>query len=132
MASTRPHQLIAGKAGQTVSDGPLEIRSGSVFYESHRIASVDDLVDVIPREDITLIEVRDAPHMSIGKAALIGAIAGGVVGALVFAPRSAFGADNYTMFGVVVFAPIGAGVGLLAGLAAESNVREAHLIYEAP
>ena len=86
MALTRPRYLIAGKAGHTIIDGPIEIRTGSLFYQSRRIASIDDLVTVIPGEDITVIEVKDA---------------------------------------------IGAGAGLLAGLAAESNAREARLIYEA-
>lgn len=105
MAVTRPRYLIAGKAGHTIIYGSIEIRTGSVFYQSRRIASIDDLVSVIPRKDVKLIEIKDAPHLSAGKATLIGAIAGGVVGALVFAPRSAFAADNYTAFGVIVFAP---------------------------
>jgi hypothetical protein len=86
MASERPLHLIAGKGGQTVIDGPLEIRSGSVFYQSRRIALIDDLVVVVPREDVTRIETKDAPHLSAGKAALIGAVAGGVFGAILFAP----------------------------------------------
>lgn len=129
MASTRPHSLIAGKAGRTVIDGPLEIRSGSVFYQSQRIASIDDLVDVVPRDDITLMEIKDAPHVSVAKTTLLGAVAGGVIGAVLFAPRSSLAADNYTMYGVVLFAPMGAGIGFLAGSLAESNSKRPMVIY---
>ncbi len=103
-----------------------------VFYGSRRIGSIDELVDAIPREEVTRIEIQDAPHVSFGKLTLIGAVAGGIVGGILFAPKVATAADNFTMLGVVTFAPIGAGVGLLGGLAAQSNSQAQRVIYHAP
>jgi hypothetical protein len=120
MAAARPELFVAPSPAQSGADGPLEIHSGSVTYKGRVIASTAQLVETVPRVDVISVERPPEGSVSAGMAAVIGAIAGGVIGGLAFAPRNG-AADNYAFLGVVIFAPIGAGVGLLAGSLAESN-----------
>lgn len=127
-AATRPLHLVAGKAGRTVIVGPLEIRAGSVFLGSRQIASIDELVEAIPRENIVQIAIEEAPHASAGKAALIGAVAGGVVGAVLAAPSHP--PAVYLFWTVAMFAAGGAGLGALSGALAEPTAPITRVIYQ--
>lgn len=128
MASARPGLFVATGPGQAGADGPLEIQSGSVFYRGRVIASMGQLVETVSRADVTTVERPSEGSVSAGKVALIGAVVSGVIGYAITASHQPVDVSPGAV-GVVIFAPIGAGVGFLVGSLAESNSKRAVLIY---
>jgi hypothetical protein len=115
------------RANRAVIDGPLEVQSDSVIYKGRVIASVAQLVETVARADVTSVERPAQGSASAGTAAVIGAVVAGVIGGVYTGTQP--GPDATAAVGVLIFAPIGAGVGFLAGSRAESNSKRPVVIY---
>jgi hypothetical protein len=131
MASARPLRLVAAGAGEHVTDGEIAFQSGLATYGNRQIASIDQLIARVPVADVTEVVVVSSPrHLSAGTSALIGAIAGGVIGGLIFAPGKG-AQDNFAGLGVMLFAPIGAGAGAFVYYLTEPNCKRC-VVYQEP
>lgn len=128
MATARPEVFVTASTSQPTVDGPLEIQSGSVFYKGRVIASMGQLVEPVSRADVTIVERPSEGSVSAGKVALIGAVVSGVIGYAITASHQPVDVSPGAV-GVVIFAPIGAGVGFLVGSLAESNSKRPVVIY---
>jgi hypothetical protein len=127
MAALRPDVFVNASTGQPAVDGPLEIQSGTVSYKGRVIGSMAQLVETTSREDVTTIERPAEGSVSAGTATVVGAIVAGVIGGIWAGSKNS--PDASAALGVVLFAPIGAGVGFVAGSVAESNSKRPVVIY---
>jgi hypothetical protein len=129
MASARPEVFVTASTSLPTVDGPLEIQSGSVFYKGRMIASIARLVETVFRADVTAVERPSEGSVSAGTAAVIGALVAAIAGATIVYASGASRDISPGGVGVLIFAPIGAGVGFLAGSLAESNSKRPVVIY---
>ena len=129
IASTQPEVLGDTTSAQKMVDGPLEIQSDSVIYKGRFIATIDRLVEVVSRAEVAEIDLIPEGHVSAGKAATIGALIAGVAGGTLVATSDAGRDVNPGAVGVLIFAPIGAGLGYLAGSIADSNSMKPAPVY---
>ena len=130
MAAARPELFVAASPGEASVgvDGPLEIQSGSVIYKGRVIASMGQLIETVARADVTTIERPSEGSIGAGKAAVIGALIAAVAGGTILA-ASGENEVSAGAVGVVLFAPIGAGVGFIVGSLAEANSARPVVIY---
>jgi hypothetical protein len=128
IAASQPELLVAPAAGQSRVDGPLEIRSDSVTYKGRVIASIGQLVETVSRADVTSVERPSQGSVSAGTTALVGAAICGAIGYALAASQKPVDVSPGAI-GVLIFAPIGAGIGFVAGSLAETHSSRPIVIY---
>jgi hypothetical protein len=127
IAAAQPERLLDTE--QETTNGPLEIRSGSVAYKGRVIAPIERLVEIVSRSDVDEIDLMPEGHISAGTAALVGALIAGVAGGTFVATSGASRDFSPAGVGLLVFAPIGAAVGYVAGSLADSSSMKPVAVY---
>jgi hypothetical protein len=133
------HDLLAAAARyredpaaprKSTFEGVVQIAPDGVFVDGQRIGQPGDIIETIPRQDVTEITVKqvDVPLKALAGAAgaVGGFFAGAYLGALV---EPACRCDDPGLKGMIIGAPIGAVLGGIAGATAIKSRDE--VIYRA-